>query len=194
MKKWSLLLIGLSLSTSVVNAFAETRCTTYSANSAFSIWDSTCQAVHFYTPNVYYPDFKTDLHATAMAYDKGGCGGPRYLRGTDDYGNQLYAADEYTGRLLPTETEHFPSGYPVGTATLKIETQDKIGNPQVCQYSFTRTNSSVEMCSVESNPDYCDLDENGIILMGAISAEDKKTISKNAHKLVEKVRVTPQKN
>lgn len=187
MKKWSLLLIGLSLSTLALDVNAEPKCTTYSANSAFSIWDSTCQAVHFYTPNVYYPDYKTDLHAISMSYDKGGCGGPRYLRGTDDHGNLLYGSDEYVGTLLPTQSEHFPSGYPTGTSNLKIETRDKIGNPQTCQYSFTRVSESVTMCSVESNPDYCDLHDNGVILIGTISADVKKAISEKAHKLAKKV-------
>ena len=163
MKKIQAVAVGLGLSLLSVTTFAAPKCVMHSANKPFGIWDSTCSINQYVNPVVYRPDFNSDWHLMPVGDTGGGCGGFNYLRDRDDHGNQLYT-DQITGVLLATKDEHFPSGFPVGTVRVNIETQNDFGETQACDFTFTRKNNAVEICSDESNPTYCDVQSGNVLI------------------------------
>jgi hypothetical protein len=82
--------------------------------------------------------------------------------------------EEWTGVLKSTKSERFPSGYPTGITIINIETQDQNGNPMSCDFKFTRNNgaSSIEVCSVASNPSYCGLEKQSQFLHLLLGGHD----------------------
>lgn len=172
--------VSLIFSCISYNVLAVEKCVSHSANRNFMIWDGTCSAHHFFTPAVYRPA-DASFRLFPITENGWGCGGMYYLRDHDDHGDPLYA-EEFTGVLKSTPLEKFPSGYPAGTTSINIETQDQIGNTIVCDFNFTRQNNAgtVEICSSASNPPICSIKKEGqfiyLLLGGHPIAKDKQAV------------------
>lgn len=162
-------------------ANAAEKCVTTSANRSFAIYDAICLPNHFVKPEIYVPA-RPDYHLIPINETGGGCGGRYYLRDHDDHGNLL--SDSDYGNLKSTVSEHFPSGYPNAEITINIETEDSIGEPLVCDFKFKRQNGTLEVCSVDSNPDYCDLKSEtwAYLFIGKMTQAQKQEMMKESNK------------